>query len=771
VGNGTASNFSGSGANYSATITPTNPGQVTIDVPAGIAQAVSSLTNLAAPQITVEFDPDAPSLAINGVPGLTNAAFTASFDFNEDVTGFDISDITLTNAVASSFASSSASSYTALITPQSDGDVLIDVAAAVAQDLGGNDNIAAPQAIAVFDSISPDVVISGVPATGNSPFTATFTFSENVTGFTVGDISLSNATASNFNGSGASYTALITPNGDGDITIDVAAAVAQDLASNDNTAAEQAVSEFDDAPPTVSINGVPELTNSAFTVTFEFSEAVTDFTLDDITVSNGSASNLEAAPDGPEGNSIFTATITPEDDGELVLAVDPDRFEDMAGNRNVEGVSMTLLIDLSPPTVIIGGVGESVNGPFQATFTFNEDVFNFEIGDITLSNATASEFSATSSSVYTATITPQTPGQVTIDVFADVANDLAGNGNLEAEQVTTEFTDNNLVRDRTLRIINNFIARRADQLTLDSPDLSRRILNIDAYGQLSGNAVIDNVQLAFQGAASGQDFNLDRLIGEDKASKLNLWTQISISAVNAETAEDDLIFVYLGADYRVSDNTILGAIAQYDYANEEDEIENFDISGHGWLFGPYIVSRLHENLVFDGRVSWGQSYNKISPFNSYEDNFKTDRWLLKGQFTGDFRLDGWRINPDFEMIYFEEKQKAYTDSLGNFIPSQIINLGRATFGPRVSKTYVVDNRYILSPSLNFEGIWDFDQAHIVSLETGLANTTDALRARLESGLALGFKNGSSLNLEGFYDGIGVSRYEAHGLRINFSLPF
>ena len=67
------------------------------------------------------------------------------------------------------------------------------------------------------------------------PVAATFT--EAVTGFTVGDVTVGNGTAGNFSGSGAAYTFDVTPNGIGQVTVDIAANVAVDSDGNGNAAA------------------------------------------------------------------------------------------------------------------------------------------------------------------------------------------------------------------------------------------------------------------------------------------------------------------------------------------------------------------------------------------------------------------------------------------------------------------------------------------------------------------------------------------------------
>ena len=68
------------------------------------------------------------------------------------------------------------------------------------------------------------------------------------------------------------------------------------------------------------------------------------------------------------------------------------------------------------------------------TFTSSEATSNFAVGDITVTNGALSSFSATSSTVYTATFTPTADGAVTIDVAGSAFTDAAGNNNTAATQ-------------------------------------------------------------------------------------------------------------------------------------------------------------------------------------------------------------------------------------------------------------------------------------------------------------------------------------------------
>ena len=227
--------------------------------------------------------------------------------------------------------------------------------------------------------MAPTVDIQGEPAAVNNTtaYNVTFEFSETVTGFVIGDITVGNGAASNFIAvDGNTYTADITPSGAGDITIDVAANVAVDAASNNNTAATQAITTFDNVAPTVDIQGEPAIVNSttAYSVTFEFSENVTGFVIGDITVGNGAASNFIAI----DGNT-YTADITPSGAGDITIDVAANVRDDRQANNNTAATQAMTVFDNVAPTVDIQGEPAIVNttAAYSVTFEFSENVTGF----------------------------------------------------------------------------------------------------------------------------------------------------------------------------------------------------------------------------------------------------------------------------------------------------------------------------------------------------------------------------------------------------------
>ena len=116
----------------------------------------------------------------------------------------------------------------------------------------------------------------------------------------------------------------------------------------------------------------------------------------------------------------------------------------MAGNAlaniSPDGARATYVVDNTAPTLEITDVPLTSSAPFTGTFDFSEAVMGFEVGDITLGNAVAASFMSASSSLYTAQITPTADGTVTVDVLANSAQDLAGNGNTAATRVSSTYT-------------------------------------------------------------------------------------------------------------------------------------------------------------------------------------------------------------------------------------------------------------------------------------------------------------------------------------------
>jgi hypothetical protein len=314
------------------------------------------------------------------------------------------------------------------------------------RDIAGNDasltlslpTLSASSAL-VVDTIDPAVTIStSAPAITNlSPITYTASFSEDVTTFSIQDITVTNGTAGNFTQVSASnYTFEITPTADGVVEVSVAQGVAQDLAHNLNSASNVVTLTYDSVQPivTLSSSASPSTNTSPIPVSIVFSEPVQNLSIEDISVVNGVAGNLSGS------GATYSVDITPASEGSVSISLPSGAALDAAGNNSAASNVLTIIYDLIRPSVTVSSSAPSPtkDAPIPFTITFSEVPVGFASSDITVTGGSVVSFTGTGAT-RAITVQPAGQGDVGISIGADVAFDAAGNGNLPSNTVTRTY--------------------------------------------------------------------------------------------------------------------------------------------------------------------------------------------------------------------------------------------------------------------------------------------------------------------------------------------
>ena len=547
VSGATKSNFDDTNAPvYTIDVTPSGDGAITVDVAAGAAKDAAGNDNEVATPYTITFDGTAPSATISSTATSPSSVspIPVTITFSEEVSGFVLEDITVENGSADNFNISNNTTYTVDITPAADGQVVVDVVGAVAQDLAGNDNTASTQFSIMSDRTAPTVTVT-TDATNptNSAFEVTITFSEEVTGFMSEDISviagieeLSGAASDLQTTDNIVFTATITPTVDGFISVGVSENKAEDLAGNENTTSDPSVGiDYDGTKPTASVENLEIVTNSTdpIPLTITFSEDVTGFEQDDlfldanaVTLSNFTAVNAATYTVDATYNTNSTENV-------VEISILANSVTDEVGNGN-DAISLTTItFDLEGPSVEIQGAPTSTADAFTLTFAFSEDVTGFEIDDITVSNGAASNLQTASASSYTATITPATDlndgAQITINVTADVATDAGGNGNTAAMEVSVTYDppySGGSGTEADPYLISDEQALR--QLSASSEDWSAHFKQTAdiSMSEAAWNP-IGNLEVDFKGTYDGAHFRIDGLSNVIISEVANLFGAIS----------------------------------------------------------------------------------------------------------------------------------------------------------------------------------------------------------------------------------------------------
>ena len=456
-----------------------------------------------------------------------------------------------------------------------------------------------------------------------------------------------------------------------------------------------------------------------------------------------------------------------------------------AGSITYTSSSVTISnLDATKPSVQIQDAPSSLvnQEAFNTTYEFSEDVTGFVVGDITITNGTASNFVAVDGNTYTADITPSGAGNLKIDVAAGVSQDAASNTNTAATQVLVTCgagCGEIATIAKTQQVLQNYAGARIRQMTAQGPVIGGFLsgdgmngslngfiespLHLNVNGDNSGSFSTSFQQLAkfsHNLKANNNNTTMDNPI----SSPANVWVKGRRSKINDDRGgindETDFGIIYLGADYRFTDDLLIGVLGQYDWFDSSSQGLGSQAEGDGWMIGPYIVSRLKDSLIMDLRVAWGQSDNKVNPIGTYWDDYDGERWQVEGSLTGDFNKGRWNIAPTVGLNYFEDIQEKYTDNNGFTISEQSTGLGTLSFGPKM--TYLADgyDGSRVHPFVTVKGVWDFTAPDIYDV-SGIASGTEKLRAQLGFGASVIITQGTNVQVSYTYDGIGINDYESH----------
>jgi Bacterial Ig-like domain/Secretion system C-terminal sorting domain len=239
----------------------------------------------------------------------------------------------------------------------------------------------------IFGVSTPTVVVSSTATdpTSVSPIPITMTFSESVTGFDILDIVVTNGTAGNFAGTGAVYTADVTPTASGAVTINIPPGAAVSVTSTANTASNT-LSRTYQAP------------KSNQTITFS---AIAAKTLGDapFNLSASASSGLTVAFSSTSNKVTIAGTqVTMTAAGSVTITAN------QAGNATFNAapaVNQTFCINPAKPTISMSGAQTSTLVLTSSSATGNQ----WFLAGTAIAGATGNTHSVTGAGVYSVQVT------------------------------------------------------------------------------------------------------------------------------------------------------------------------------------------------------------------------------------------------------------------------------------------------------------------------------------------------------------------------------
>ncbi|MEM8558763.1 MAG: Ig-like domain-containing protein, partial [Bacteroidota bacterium] len=398
-----------------------------------------------------------------------------TFTFSETVSGFSADDIDVIGGTLGALTTTDSTTFAADLTPAGAGDLTVDIDAGVATDLAGNPNEAAETFSITFDDEGP----AGYTVTFDQP--AVNAANETTVSFTISDAEVgasfvytitSDGGAGEVTSSGIIGGAAPRIPGSGDIlseqrgnkgggfllglpstltseqvtgidvsglpdgTLTLSVTLTDPLGNEGDEATDTVIKDTVAPTVTVATTASDPTSTEPIPVTFAFSEEVTGFDASDITVTGGALQGFAA--DGATG---FTAEVDPDGSGAITVAVAAGGADDLASNPNVVSNTLAITFDGDAPTVIVSTTASDPTNtePIPVTFAFSEEVTGFEAADVTVTGGTLGTLATSDNTTFTGAVAPDGSGEVTVAVPADVATDIAGNGNAASNTLTVTF--------------------------------------------------------------------------------------------------------------------------------------------------------------------------------------------------------------------------------------------------------------------------------------------------------------------------------------------
>ncbi|MDT4809698.1 Bacterial Ig-like domain (group 3) [compost metagenome] len=189
------------------------------------------------------------------------------------------------------------------------------------------------------------------------------------------------------------------------------------------------------------------------------------------------------------------------------------------------------------------------------------------------------------------------------------------------------------------------------------------------------------------------------------APPFNVWIDGTLMAHKRDENDDkwgSFAMLNLGADYLISEKALVGLSLHFDRMTDPTK-EDAELTGNGWLAGPYASREIGKGVFWDTSLLYGGSANDIDTA-FWDGSFDTKRWLIDTVIMGEWQIDEATVlTPELRAVYFNETVKDY--SVRNGAGDEITIEGfdaeqfRVSLGAEIARSFTLENGSTVTPKL------------------------------------------------------------------------
>lgn len=347
----------------------------------------------------------------------------------------------------------------------------------------------------------------------------------------------------------------------------------------------------------------------------------------------------------------------------------------------------------------------------------------------------------------------RTPGFVGRVVVAYTLTSTLGTSNIG--NVTYNFAvDAAVAATEVDNLVQGFVADRQALLasTIRLPGLiDRRSMGsggpVDARLSPYGG---DGMQLNFatsltQLQAYGAAADATALPQTPEQQRFNIWVSGTAgiqTSGDAAAGWGNFALLSAGIDYLLNEQALVGLSFNLDHVTDPIDADA-QLTGNGWLVGPYGSFEIAEGVFLDTSLLYGGSANEIDT-GDVSGGFDTTRWMFDTSLYGQLRLDAaTTLTPKLRVVYLDETVADYqvTDGVGTVIamPGFTDQQLRVSLGTELTHEFVLDDGLRVIPTIGVTGgLSALDDATAFGSMSAKVRITDSGDWQIETGLLLNF---------------------------------
>ena len=209
----------------------------------------------------------------------------------------------------------------------------------------------------------------------------------------------------------------------------------------------------------------------------------------------------------------------------------------------------------------------------------------------------------------------------------------------------------------------------------------------------------------------------------------------------------------IGADRKFGDAFTFGAMLVSSQSTVDFGITGIQDRATGIYAGPYFSFRLSDRVFLDGRFYLGSSDHDIITGGAQTGTYQSQDSFAALRISADIDRGNWSVFPSLEFAQVKQNDAAYTDGIRGAIAA--VDSSQSYF--TVAALGYYNGLDTMTPYLGME----------ISQDISASSLSGTFRA----GTTLGFDNGSQLNVDYAFGGIGLSGVDDQQVSFRFEFPF